>query len=132
MNASCAQCSRYIVAATASTVSATLRTLMCASDRRVGASGLAAMRDLGGSVPACQLSVADRQSGLRLQRLVDRDARLRSLGGGDDGELDVAGGIADDIDAGDARLAEMIGLDGSLARELAPEPLREIALLRLR
>ena len=75
---------------------------------------------------------ADRQSGLRLQRLVNRDARLRSLGGGDDGELDVAGGIADDIHAGHARLAEMIGLDSSFARELATKPLREISLLRLR
>ena len=69
---------------------------------------------------------------LLLKRLVDRDARLRTFRGGHDGELHVPRRIADDVDAGDARLAEAIGLDRSLSRELASEPLREVGLLRLR
>src|SRR5262245_57236463 len=73
----------------------------------------------------------DGQSRLLLQRLVDRDARLRSLRRGDNRELDVTRRVADDIDAGDARFTQVIGFDRSFSGELAPQSLGELGLLRL-
>src|SRR5687768_2782773 len=132
MNASRAQCSRYIVAATASTVRATLRMLTFDSILELcvrPASPRDPIRRMGSATSAFR---AQRQTRARLQRLVDRDTRLRALGGRDDGKLHVAGGVANDVHAGNARFAPVIGLDRSLTSELAAEALREVGLLRLR
>ena len=74
----------------------------------------------------------DQQSSLRLQCLVNRDARLRSFGSGDDGKLNIPRCIADHVNPWDARLAEVIGPHSAFKCELATEPLREVCLLRLR
>lgn len=90
MNASRAQWSTYIVAATASTVSATLRTLTFDSIVAAclwEASPCDPTRRAGSATSAFRI---ERETGSRLERLVDRDTRLRALGGGDDGELHVA------------------------------------------
>src|SRR5215204_4003379 len=89
MNASCAQCRMYIVAAIASTVRATLRTLISAStmEFRASVESPAVTRRTGSAISAVR---ADREPGPRLKRLVDRDASFGSFGRSDDGELHVA------------------------------------------
>src|SRR5688572_10599265 len=132
MNASRAQWSRYIVAATARIVSATLRTLMFDSTVDVcecDVSRRDPMRRIGSATLLFHLK---RETRARLQRLVDGDARFGALGSGDDGELDVVGGVADNIHAGDARFAQVIGFDRSFARELAAEAPGKVGLLLLR
>ena len=89
MNASRAQCSKYIVAATARTVSATLRTLMFESIVAAcirAASLREPTRRIGSAMSTFRI---ERETCAGLERLVDRDARLRALGGGNDGELHV-------------------------------------------
>src|SRR5688572_5668510 len=81
--------------------------------------------------PATSVLHLDRQTDLLLQRFVDRDACLRPFGGRHDGELHVARRVTDDIHAGYTRFAEAVGLDRSLAGELATQSLRELRLLRL-
>src|SRR5688572_20325738 len=114
MKASRAQWSRYIVAATARIVSATLRTLMFDSSVDVCVCDVSRrdpMRRIGSATLLFHL---ERETRARLQRLVDGDARFGALGSGDDGKLDVVGSVADDIHAADARFAQVIGFDRSL------------------
>src|SRR5215204_7750294 len=129
INASCAQCRRYIVAAKASTVRATLRILTCESVSVDFGSARARMRRIGSGMCGVRW---DGQPRLSLKRLVDGHACLRTLGCCHDRELHIAGGVADDVHARNARFTEMVGLDCSLSSEFASEPLREVGLLRLR
>src|SRR5688572_2410885 len=129
MKTSRAQCRTYIVTPTAIIVSATLRTLMLLSGVVSGGGGWVWWTIW--RIRSAIASAADGQAGARLQGLVDGNAGLGPLGRRDDHELHVARRIAHDIDARDARLAEEVGLDGALARELAAQTLREVRLLCL-
>ena len=66
-----------------------------------------------------------------LENRVDCHSGLGALGSRDNGELHIARGVAHDVNTGHAGSAEMIRLDRALARELASQLLRKIALLLL-
>src|SRR5688500_3410654 len=139
MNTSRAQLRMYIAAAIATTVSATLRTLTSIGEASVagvgtGTSGLARSATAGRLrlAPGRRRAPADGKAGSGLQRLVDGDSRLRAFGGGDDHELHVARGVAHDVEAGNARLTEVIGVHRALVRQLAAKLARELAPLTLR
>src|SRR5262245_6006366 len=129
MNTSCAQCRTYMVDAAAMSVRAMLRTLTRASTA-AGASRSFLTWETRALVTSGSHGLRN-ESGAGLQRLVDGDTGLGAFSGGDDDELHVARGVADDVDARHAGLAEQVGLDGALAGELAAETLRQPALLAL-
>src|SRR5258705_3447533 len=73
----------------------------------------------------------DGETGAALQRLVDRHRRLRTFGCGDDDELHVARGVADDVKAGDMGLAEIVGFHRPAVIHVASESRGNLALLAL-
>ena len=68
---------------------------------------------------------------MALQRFINRHSRLRTFRGGNNRKLHVTRGIPDDEQAGNVRLAEMVGLDDALTVHLATKPRGQVALLAL-
>src|SRR2546426_4372830 len=73
----------------------------------------------------------DHQAGATLQRLVDGDRRLRALGGRDDDELHVSRRVADDEEAWNVGLAEIVGPYRAAAIHFATKTGGNVALLAL-
>src|SRR6266540_3293012 len=131
MNTSRAHESSHIAAANARSVSATLRALTSTGAVVSPSGALMCFRTCRVGRVIDIRSSLHREAAACLQRPVDGDGGLRAFGGGHHDELDVAGRIADDIEAGDARLAEMVRFDHAFVCDITAKLARQIALRAL-
>lgn len=101
---------------------------------RLGRAGLfrdRLVREVGGLAEDDALATAIAVQLLLQQLRIDRERGHGTLRGGHDRELDVAGCVARDVEAGDGSLLVAVGLDAALARQRAAEPVGEVGGLVL-